>query len=225
MSIAGTRAALGRIFFQRCIYLFVLLLALIVLAPVLASLTRGALITNAISAFVIVSAVAAVGRSRVSFVLAILLAVPALIFHWKLLESGDEIYRDLGLKCDLALYGITLFFLIRYVFDRGVMTADRLSGAASAYLMMGVMWTFIYSLIARSDPAAFRVGGVHEPMAFVEFMYLSFVTLTTMGYGDIVPASYSARTAALMEAIMGQLFLAILIARLVGVYPQGRRAG
>jgi hypothetical protein len=159
LAISGTRTAFRRIFFQRCCYLFVLLLALIAIPPFLEPLSHGALIMNAINAFLIVSAVAAVGRSKVSFVIATLLAIPALFFHWKLAQTGSTTYHELWLKCGLALYAVTIFFLLRYVFESGVMSADRLSGAASGYLMMGVMWTFIYALVTRADPAAFSAAG------------------------------------------------------------------
>jgi hypothetical protein len=226
LAISGTRTALRRIFFQRCCYLFVLLLALIAIPPFLEPLSHGALIMNAINAFLIVSAVAAVGRSKVSFVIATLLAIPALFFHWKLAQTGSTTYHELWLKCGLALYAVTIFFLLRYVFESGVMSADRLSGAASGYLMMGVMWTFIYALVTRADPAAFSAAGSRAPLPFMDLLYYSFTTLTTMGYGDIVPMSRAARTAAIMEAIIGQLFLAILIAKLVSVYPiPGARSG
>jgi hypothetical protein len=221
MAIAGTRAALRRLFFQRCFYLFVLLLALIAIAPFLEPLPRGALLMNAVNGFLIVSAVAAVGRSKVSFVIAALFAIPALFFHWKLLQTGNPTYEGLWLRCDLALYGVTIFFLLRYVLDHGVMTVDRLSGAASAYLMLGVMWALIYVLITRANPTAFSSGGSREPLPFMDLLYFSFISLTTMGYGDIVPVARAARTAAIMEAIIGQLFIAILIAKLVGVYPLG----
>jgi len=93
---------------------------------------------------------------------------------------------------------------------------------AAAFLLMGVMWAFIFTIIMRSDPRAFSSGGVRGPMPFMDVMYFSFITITTLGYGDILPVSRAARTAALLEAIIGQLFIAILIAKLVGVYPQHR---
>ena len=161
-AIADTREVLRRIFFQRCFYFFVLLLALISIGPFLEPLSHGGFFLSAINSFLIVSAVAAVGRSVVSFVIATLLAVPALYFHWLVAETGDLTYQGLGFRCDLALYGVTIFFLMRYVFDRGVMTSDRLSGAASAFLLIGVMWTFIFVIIMRGDPSAFAVACISK---------------------------------------------------------------
>jgi hypothetical protein len=69
-------------------------------------------------------------------------------------------------------------------------------------------------------PQSFAIRGATEPMQMIDVLYFSFSTLTTTGFGDIVPLTAAARTAATLEGIFGQLFLAILIARLVGVYPR-----
>ena len=114
---------------------------------------------------------------------------------------------------------VTIVLLLRYVFDRSVMTSDRLWGAAASYLMIGVLWSFLYALIDGAGTGAFSIRGSIAPMDFMDLIYFSYSTLTTTGFGDIVPVTRLARTAAIVESIIGQLFLAILIARLVGVYP------
>jgi Ion channel len=100
-----------------------------------------------------------------------------------------------------------------------VLTTDRLWGAAATYLMMGVLWSFLYAIVDRTSPASFAVRGSIAPLDLMDLLYFSFSTLTTTGFGDIVPVTRLARAAAMIESIAGQLFLAILIARLVGVYP------
>ena len=128
-------------------------------------------------------------------------------------------FVDLALRLDAAVYATTIALLLRYVFDREVLTTDRLWGAAAAYLMIGVLWCFLYAIVDRAIPQSFPVRGSPEPLQLIDLLYFSFSTLTTIGFGDIVPLSRPARTAVMLEGIVGQLFLAILIARLVGVYP------
>jgi hypothetical protein len=101
-----------------------------------------------------------------------------------------------------------------------VLTSDRLWGAAAAYLMIGVLWSIFYTIIDRFGEPAFAIRGASGVMDLNDLLYFSFGTLTTSGFGDIVPVTRVARTAAMVEGIVGQLFMAILIARLVGVYPQ-----
>ena len=150
------------------------------------------------------------------------LAAPALAFRWLALEQNLPAFVDLALRFDAAVYATTIALLLRYVFDKEVLTTDRLWGAASAYLMIGVLWSFLYAIVERASPQSFALHGAPGSMQLIELLYFSFSTLTTTGFGDIVALSRPARTAAMLEGIVGQLFLAILIARLVGVYPQPR---
>lgn len=115
--------------------------------------------------------------------------------------------------------GLALGFLIAMMLSRLIrterVTADTLSSAISGYFLLGILWALGYGLIYRLDPEAFRGMTGREAH---EFFYFSFVTLTTLGYGDIVPVTDHAETAAVLEAIVGQLYLAITIARLVGLH-------
>jgi hypothetical protein len=219
-SIRTTREALGRVFLGRCFYLFFTLLALIALAPFVEAQYGGLLIRYMISVLVMLAAVAAVGRSIVSFTVVLAMAAPAMVFRWLALRGGDATYIDLALRLDAGVYAATIALLLRYVFDRQVLTSDRLWGAAAAYLMIGVLWNYFYAIIDRFGEPAFAVRGKSEVMHLNDLLYFSFGTLTTSGFGDIVPVTGIAQTAAMIEGIVGQLFMAILIARLVGVYPQ-----
>ena len=221
--INATREALRPLFFQRCFYLFVTLLALIALAPFIEPERGGILARNVINTFIVLSAVAAVGRSLLSFLIVLLLAAPALALRWLWLESGSEELFGMALWFDAAVYATTIALLIRYVFDREVLTSDRLWGAAATYLMLGVLWSFVYAIVDRTGTASFSIRGSPASMDLTDLLYFSFSTLTTTGFGDIVPLTRIARSAAIVESIIGQLFLAILIARLVGVYPRPER--
>jgi len=121
------------------------------------------------------------------------------------------------------MYAATIAYLMRYVFSRDVMTADKLWGAAAAYLMLGAVWTFAYAIVGHHHPNAFTVSGVPAPVDTIDLLYFSFTTLTSTGYGDISPAIRQSRALCVIEQITGALYLAILIARLAGVYPPRQR--
>ena len=224
-TISATREALGRLFYGRCFYLFVTMLVLVALAPYVEAQRSGLMIRYLVSALVMVAAASAVGRSIVSFLVVLALAAPALTFRWLALRTGEASYVDLALRLDAGVYGATIALLLRYVFDREVVTSDRLWGAAAAYLMIGVLWSILYTIIDRSDAQAFAIRGANAPLELLDLLYFSFGTLTTIGLGDILPLSAIARTAVMIEGIVGTLFIAILIARLVGVgvYPAVRQ--
>jgi hypothetical protein len=117
------------------------------------------------------------------------------------------------------VYVAVIALLLRYVFGPEVMDADRLWGAAAMYLMIGILWCFLYAVIELEHQQTFLVRGEPEKLDLTRLLYFSFSTLTTIGFGDIVPVSAAAQVAAILQGIVGTLFLAILIAKLVGVYP------
>jgi hypothetical protein len=106
------------------------------------------------------------------------------------------------------------------VFSKGRMTPDRVAGAIAVYLLLGLLWALLYGVIAATDPDAFHglaLFSLEESGAQQDFIYFSFVTLTTLGYGDMSPVAPAAKTLAWFEAVFGQLYLAVTIARLVSL--------
>jgi hypothetical protein len=217
-SIEIPRAALRRLFFQRCFYLFVVLLALIGVSPFMEG-TRGMYLLAGLNAFVVLAAAAALGRTALSFLLVFVLIGGALGMRFASMEAGREALFNWALLLHALVYVAVLFLLLRYVFGPEVMDADRLWGAAAAYLMVGILWCFIFALVELERQQTFLVRGEPAKLELAELLYFSFSTLTTIGFGDVVPLSRSAQMAAVFEGIVGTLFLAILIAKLVGVYP------
>ena len=117
--------------------------------------------------------------------------------------------------------------LVHHVLNYQQVTAEKIYGAICAYLLIGIIWALIYTMIALIEPSAFQVSFTtqhhflqHAPhrFYFTQFLYYSFVTLSTLGYGDIIPVKNFARAFSALEAIIGQLYVAILIARLVGLH-------
>ena len=97
-----------------------------------------------------------------------------------------------------------------------VMNANKLYGAGAIYLMLGVTWAYFYGVIQYFYPGSFAPAGA--PLQQFDFLYFSFAVLTTAGFGDIVPVHPVARGLTMLEQIIGVLYVAILIARLSGMY-------
>ena len=99
---------------------------------------------------------------------------------------------------------------------------DKIFAAICVYMLVGYAWTFAYALVDELRPGSFVTSSIDMPTDYVtrvlQMRYFSFMTLTTVGYGDIVPHSDAARTLAALEAVTGQIFLTVLIARLVGLH-------
>src|SRR6476661_6875522 len=194
MAIHATRDALSHIFFQRCFWLFVALVVLI-------------------------ATVAAVGRTTLSFVIALLLAAPAVWFQYAGLWHDSDSDLAVSWMFSAALYFITTTYLVRYVFQPRVMTQDKLFGAAAAYLLIGVLWAYLYAIIGFFYPQSYLIVGQPGRLVYADALYLSMTVLTSTGFGDVTSLTRQARGVCMIEQITGSLFVAILIARLAGVYP------
>ena len=217
-SLEIPRAALRKVFFQRCFYLFVVLLLLIGVSPFMEG-TRGTYLLAGFNAFVVLAAAAALGRTALSFLVVFCLIGGAVGLRFASMEEGQAQLFNWALLLHALVYISVLFLLLRYVFGPEVLDADRLWGAAASYLMVGILWCFVYALIEIEKTQTFLVRGNATNLELTDLIYFSFSTLTTIGFGDIVPISRPAQIAAVFEGIVGTLFLAILIAKLVGVYP------
>ena len=102
-------------------------------------------------------------------------------------------------------------------------SANRVTGAVSLYLLLGVLWAITYAMLEQVSPDSFN--GLSEPLSqgwSNDWLYFSFVTMTTLGYGDITPVSATARTFAYLQAVFGQFYIAILVAGLVSAYISDR---
>jgi hypothetical protein len=131
----------------------------------------------------------------------------------QLLPAGEALWAAAGVAVAITALRATL--------RDGVLSLERIYAALSVYLMAGLVFGVLYRTLERLEPGSIRVlvpagGALDLPTA----IYFSFVTLTTLGYGDVVAASPMARAMAILEAAGGQLFVAVLIARLVSLHAQ-----
>jgi hypothetical protein len=177
------------------------------------------IVISLLFSLILVSGVGNVSKKPVPRILAGLLALTAITLTWlqRYVPSGTlAIWAALStLSCLILLTAVTL----RHVFQVGPVTADRVRGAIAAYVLVGLSWAFIYHSIDLTLPGAFSLSAVRaEPVdheRVQDLAYFSFVTLTTLGYGDITPIHRSARMFAIIEALIGQLYPATLVARLI----------
>ncbi|MGH7164100.1 MAG: ion channel [Nitrospiraceae bacterium] len=216
----GTRHPfLAQMLEQRCFFLFLALLALLVAVPFLSETAHGRVILTLVNVTVLLTAVAAVGRSRFSFVIALVLVAPALAFRFLALQSGEPGHLALSWGFGAAFYAFILADLLHYVLRRDRMTADKLYGAVAAYILVAVLWANLHGVVQYFYPGAYALGGAPKALDMGELIYFSFTALTTAGFGDITPVLIQSRFLTILEMVTGVMYVAILIARLTGVYP------
>jgi hypothetical protein len=223
MSLDAIRIQLTRVLSHRCAYLFYAQVVLFVLLPFLQGSEGGRIAANLVNLVIMITAVTAMGRSRLSLATALLLALPALALAATGIVSGEPLYLVVSWGFSAGVYVLALVSLMRYIFSVEEMTTDKLYGAASAYLLLGVLWAYMYALLQQIYPGSFAIAGAPAREANIaDLIYFSFTTFTTTGFGDIVPVLRHAQMLVILEQVTGVLFVAILIARLTGIY-QSRR--
>jgi voltage-gated potassium channel len=185
------------------------------------------IITTILFGITLLTAVFTVSRSRTTQVIAVLLGVPAIIlqgFNVLAMREGFAIPAHLFALMFLAY---TVCILLGYLFSADRVNVNTICASLCAYLLLGVLWAIGYSLLDILSPTSFSLTFASgEEESFMRFggensvypLYYSLVTMTTLGYGDITPASSMARMLAALQAVVGQVYLAVLVARLVGLH-------
>ncbi len=210
--------SLHRLREQRYFLLLCSLVGLMLLTPIaeITQIKRGPI--ELLWALVILSAVNAASKRRVHLRIAALLAVPAF-----LLNMGRSLADDPSLIAASDLFTIALL-----IFTVGTLLGpilrvresdfDTICGAAAIYLMFALIWSVSYSLIETLAPGSFANMTANNGGARSEYLYFSLTTLTTLGYGEILPLSPAVRIWVTLEAVVGVLYVAILVAGLVSLY-------
>ena len=190
-------------------------------APFVEEIEGGELIVSGLFSLVLLAGVVAVADSKRVLVIAIVLAIPAIAGRWINHFRPDLIPPAVFLVAGLILIAFVVGNLLRFVLRAPSVNTEVLCASISAYLMLGLMWTMAYWLVDQLTPGgafAFTTNTGKQSMKGFNAFYFSFITLSTVGYGDITPVSRIARWLAATEAMTGLLYVAVLIARLVALY-------
>jgi hypothetical protein len=170
---------------------------------------------------VLLAAVLAVAKRKRVLIIAIILVIPAIVGRWINHFRPDMIHPAVFLVFALVLLAFVIAHMLRFILRAPVVNVEVLCASISVYLMLGLIWSIAYWLVDDLTPGgAFSfntIRGAETMNGFTGF-YFSFITLSTVGYGDITPVSRIARWLAAMEAMTGLLYVAVLIARLVSLY-------
>jgi hypothetical protein len=161
------------------------------------------------------AAIYAIGYGRKQLLTAIGLGSFAFIGIWYVLFIEPRYYLAiLSVLCRVSFDIYIISLILVSLFRAKKVTLNTIYGAVSVYLLIGMLFSILYRIMEVWMPGSFVIAGTQR----IDFIFFSFTTLTTLGYGDIVPVSPFARTATSMQAIIGVLYTAILISRFVGIY-------
>jgi hypothetical protein len=207
------------------VFLYLLFIAFF-LAPFVDSLPAR-LLTSLLFSLVMVFGVISMARHPAIRFLAGIVACVAIVLRWMMHVLPSPLILKLGsLSAFVFMIMLTIVLLIKVFKESGKVTVDTIMGAIAVYLLFGLSWSILYSLLDQVLPNAFNLPAI-AAISSVDrqqmLTYFSFVTLTTVGYGDITPTHEVTRMFAIMEALCGQLYPATLLARLVSLEVMNRK--
>lgn len=206
---------------SKFLYVFLCQVLLLVLFPYLERPGLPLVLFRLLGAAAFVSGVYAVSARRAQWIIALALAIPAGALNTVLAFRPEMPIAVPTLIFTILFLVFTLVSLLRAVIRSERVTSDTIYGALSVYLLMAIAWGAAYLLLETLQPGAISMDATRHPnhtMDWSDCVFYSFVTLTSVGYGDIVPLSAQARSLSILEAVSCMMYVAVLIARLVGLH-------
>lgn len=208
------------------------LVVLLIALPLSQALTGGTQRFPVLLTLVLLAAVGVNSHQRWIFVVAFLAGLGAIGGVIGAEITGTSNLRIVANLLSLGLLGFTTLVMLNSLIQADEVSQDTIVGGICVYLLVGLCFTMLFIVTIEVQPGAFIVGAAGEPIVrsaadtsahATQLLYFSFVTLTTLGFGDITPKSDIAQMFVVTEALIGQLYLTIFVARLVALYIGRRR--
>lgn len=209
----------GGVFRSSMAWFLGVLAVTVLTAPVVGEWRYGTLVEAILMSFVLLSGVLAVGDGRRHLVWGVALVLPALAARWAEHAWPGLTPSTLVPASAMASLVFVINCLLRLLFRAKRVTSQVLCAGMAVYLLLGLLWGFAYVGAERLVPGSFSFSsGSKQTLEAFGALYLSFITLTTVGYGDITPVSGLARSLAMAESTTGTMYVAVLLSRLVALY-------
>ena len=206
---------------HRFFLLFVFLLATLILFPYAEASHFGSYAFRVMGSFTIVVSVYAAKIHRSLLIFAMVLAIPALFERIVLPKVNAGTFSIFNITVTFVFDVVIVVLIFRHVFAAEQPTSETIFGALCIYLLVGFSFASAYGMLAAFQPNAFYLDprtNLHNVPDRFDFIYYSFATMTSLGASGITPVSSQARSFSILEAILGVLYLAVLIAGLIGAY-------
>ena len=203
---------------RKFLSLLVTILLYLGFIPIISRFVRFKFLLDIFFSAVLLSAIFAVSEKKHQTIIALALGIPMLVMIWvdKFVVT-DRLLIGAQLT-GAVFFGYTICRLLTFVFTESRVTRNVIYAAIIVYLLMGLFWADLYFLLNHLQPGTLDISGVQTDNPGLVVVYFSYVTLTTLGYGDMSPLTDMGYSLAILEAIIGQLYLTVLVARLVGLH-------
>jgi len=206
-------------------YLLIALLILLIVIPLAddLSLTSAPLVRGLVSSCLLVIGVWSLKGSGRYFSVGMTFVVSGVVLNVVAINIPSLLLQQASFLALIGFMLVAMAFTMKQVAIGRDINTNRIVGAVCVYLLLGVIWAMTYTIIEMVSPGSFAGFSPLDDRGWdSEWLYFSFVTMTTLGYGDILPISATARGFAYMQAIVGQFYIAVLVAGLVGAYVSNK---
>jgi hypothetical protein len=204
---------------ERYLALILLIMFILLAAPFLGVFTGFRILLDFITSGIFLILMETTRRTRVHFIVSLLLVIPMLAVIWlKYFLDIPPLLQLAGRLCGAFYFTLVVAGLARVIHDAQEVTREVLFAAILFYLLLTLIWAYLYASLEIVSPGSFSLPEDHAREFFFQFLYFSIVTITTLGYGDIIPLSQQASALAVVEALTGQIYLVVVLAWLVGMH-------
>ncbi len=202
---------------QRFLVLLCLILGLLVLVPILQRFVAIRIFIDLFLTAIFISMVYAVGSKKSHVLTGLVLAIAMVTLLWLQYFHSSKWIAAIGMITGVLFIAVVITSILGFMFKSAAVNREIIYAAILLYLLAALMWAFAYTFLELIDPATFNIDLIRPEGYVLVFQYYSFVTITTLGYGDITPVSEVAKAFSLLEAVVGQIYLVVVVAWLVGM--------
>ena len=195
-----------------------MIMGLLVLQPILSEFVAVRILINIFLTAICLSMVNAISSKKMYAIVGIFLAVLMLASIWVQYIHTNRTVEAVGMLAGGLFTVVVISSLLDFIRKSETVNREVIYAAILLYLLLALMWAFLYTFLEWVDPASFEIDLGQAQSNFAALKYYSFVTITTLGYGDIVPVTEVAKAFAVLEAVVGQLYLVVAVAWLVGMH-------
>lgn len=210
------------LFERRFLFLLILILTLIVVAPFIGDYTGFRFVVDIAATGIFIFAMYAISEKKHHLIFALFLVVPTILTLWIDYFTSFKGAFVISEIFGIVFLGFAIIIIVNFIRKESEVTREMIFAAVVVYLLMAMLWSDLYQLLEMLAPGSFSMpeGQIQNDRTL--FLYFSLVTITTLGYGDMTPLTDRAAGLASVEALSGQIYLVVLVAWLVGMHVSKR---
>jgi hypothetical protein len=207
---------------KRFLVLLCLILGLMVIVPILQRFIAIRIFIDIFLTAIFISMVYTFSYNKVHVIAGVFLAIVMLASLWLQYLDPNQWILPVGMLAGVIFVLMVIASIINLILQSEEVCREVIYAAILLYLLAALLWAFIYTFLELVDPASFNIELSRSDGYLTVFQYYSFVTITTLGYGDITPATEVAKAFSVLEAVIGQLYLVVAVAWLVGMHVSSK---